>query len=189
MQISPETLQPVPPGYVPALGAASGVIVISGAAAAQLQLYQPGSVDPIVVVINWTPNPSTGAYTATLTLDQIDTIAVAGPTLHCQVNGGPTFHVKNSGMGDSLPSTGGSGQNPGPGAGYYTKGETDQLLADVVAPAGGQYRLKGPNGERVIYVKNPDTGDLVPVLGGGDAAHPAIDAGDPVAEDAQPEAS
>lgn len=180
MQISPDTLQPVPPGFVPSLGAASGDIVIIGVAAAQLQIFKPGGEAPIVTLIEWTPNPATGSYTAALTLEQLDALDAAGPTLHAQLNGGPTFHVKNSGEGSS-PSTGGSGSNPGPGAGYYTKDQVDQLLADITNPEGGAYALKGPSGLRAVHVRRQD-GKLIPVVGAGTDNAPAIAAATPEQE-------
>ncbi|MDR1279276.1 MAG: hypothetical protein LBK99_00445 [Opitutaceae bacterium] len=187
MNISPDTLQPVPPGHVPALGAASGTLVILGVAAAQLQLYKPGAADPLAIVNDWQPDPAAGTYTAVLTLVQIDTIVASGPTLHASLNGGPQFHVRNTGEGDSIPSTGGSGSGgSGPGANYYTKEQTDQLLADIVRPSGGQYALEGPNGERAVFLRRLGDNKLIPVIGGGSDAAPSIDPGDPVAE-TQPE--
>ncbi|WP_043582623.1 hypothetical protein [Geminisphaera colitermitum] len=186
MNLSPETLQPVPPGYVPSLGASSGTIVVVGVSAAELRLYQPGAAEPLVTLDAWTPNPATGAYTATLTLAQVDAIAAAGPTLHCQINGGPTFHVKNSGSGTGPSNPGSGGSNPGPGA-AYTREEIDQKLTDIVAPAGGEYRLVGPHGERVLYVKRPGENTFVPAIGGGQGDIAAIAAGAPVEIHAQEE--
>ncbi|AHF93678.1 hypothetical protein OPIT5_29275 [Opitutaceae bacterium TAV5] len=186
MQISPDTLQPVPPGTAPALGAASGTIVIYGVAAVELRLYKPGAAEPLVTLDAWTPTPATGAYTATLTLEQADAILAAGPTLHASVNGGPPFQVKNSGSATGPSNPGSGGSNPGPGAGYYTKDQVDQLITDIVAPAGGTYALTGPGGLRAVHVRRAD-GKLIPVVGAGTDDAPAIAAAAPVTE-AQPEA-
>jgi hypothetical protein len=184
MHISPDTLQPVPPGTVPNLGAAAGSLVIAGVAAVQLQLFQPGATDPIAVVIDWTPNPASGTYSAPLTPEQMAAILSAGPTLHCQVNGGPTFHVRNKGAGNiSSPSNPGSGPGtPGPGANYYTREQTDQLLSDIIHPAGGGYSLEGPNGERRLYVKRHDKA-LIPIVGGGEGNIGSIGADTPIPQE------
>ncbi|EIP99449.1 hypothetical protein OpiT1DRAFT_03966 [Opitutaceae bacterium TAV1] len=188
MRISPETLQPVPAGTVPSLGAAAGVIVVTGVAAAQLQLYRPGAAEPFLTLAEWTPDPATGSYVATLTLEQIDALLSAGPTLHARLNGGPSFHVRPSGEGDSIPSNPGSGGGgTSPGANYYNKEELDQMFADLKRPAGGQYALEGPNGEHVLYVKRPSDGKLIPALGGGEGNIGAIAAGEPVEIQAQEE--